>query len=95
MEIKEDLVGCFNDCEKGVSAVGRSRLIRLGRGIEYGNRGKEVREGARGRKITVVEGPGVAPVVEGRSQVETVEAGADIRDDPEYEPHCCPLGCKN
>ena len=38
-----------------------------------------------------MEGPGVAPVVEGRGEVEAVETRADICDDPEDEPHRRPL----
>ena len=47
----------------------------------------EVEEGAAGGLDDVVERPGVAPVVPLGGEVEGVEGGGDVGDDPEDEPH--------
>lgn len=47
----------------------------------------QVEEGAPGRFDDVVQRPGVAPVVPLGRQVEGVEGGRDVGDDPEDEPH--------
>ena len=47
----------------------------------------EVEERAPGRLDNVVQGPGVAPVVEPGRQVEAVKGRGDVGDDPEDEPH--------
>ena len=47
----------------------------------------QVEEHAAGRFDDVMQGPGVAPVVELGRQIEAVERGGDVCDDPEDEPH--------
>lgn len=47
----------------------------------------QIEQGAPGRFDDVVQGPGVAPVVPLGREVEGVEGGGDVGDDPEDEPH--------
>lgn len=47
----------------------------------------QIEERAPGRLDNVVQGPGVAPVVPLGREVEGVEGGGDVGDDPEDEPH--------